>query len=365
MQLKELIAYLEEVAPLSYQEPYDNSGLIVGDANATVNKALISLDCTEEVVDEAIAKGCDVIISHHPIVFKGLKKFTGRNYVERTVIKAIKNNIALYAIHTNLDNVLGGVSSKIGERLALQTPAILSPKTGLLKKLVVYVPRSHVEEVRKALFAGGAGQIGDYDQCSYNTVGYGTFRPLDGADPAIGSVDKQERVEETKIEVIYPEYKERGILVAMFAAHPYEEVAYNIVTLDNVFQYVGSGIIGNLKVPMEAEDFLRYLKDKLGLQVIRHTKLLDKKIERVAVCGGAGGFLLNEAKRSGADVFVTADYKYHEFFDAEDQIVIADIGHFESEQFTQELLLEIIRKKFATFAVQLTEIDTNPIKYYR
>jgi len=364
MKIKEITSYLESIAPLAYQESYDNSGLIVGNPNDKVTKALISLDCTEEIVDEAIAKGCDIIISHHPIVFKGIKKFNSKNYVERTVIKAIKNNIALYAIHTNLDNVMGGVSSKIAEKLELVNHAILSPKSGLLKKLVVYVPRANVEEVRQALFDAGAGSIGDYDQCSYNTAGYGTFRPMDGANPAIGEIGTQERVEETKIEVIFPQQLERQVLVSMLAAHPYEEVAYHTITLENKLQYVGSGAIGNLEVPMEAHDFLAYLKEKLNLNVIRHTKLSDKKIQRVAVCGGAGGFLLNEAKRSGADIFITADYKYHEFFDAENEIVIADIGHYESEQFTQELLLEIIQKKFVNFAVLLTGIDTNPIKYF-
>lgn len=364
MKIKDITSYLESIAPLSYQESYDNSGLIVGNSNDVVNKILISLDCTEDVVQEAIDKGCDLIISHHPIVFKGLKRFNNANYVERTVIKAIKNNIALYAIHTNLDNVLGGVSSKIAEKLALSNQAILSPKSGLMKKLVVYVPRANVEEVRKALFEAGAGAIGDYDECSYNTAGYGTFRPLDGASPAIGEVGKQERVEETKIEVVFPAYLERNIIVSMLSTHPYEEVAYNLVTLDNSLKNVGSGVIGNLSQPMEGVDFLAYLKDKLQLNVIRHTALLDKPIQRVAVCGGAGGFLLNDAKRSGADIFITGDYKYHEFFDAENQIVIADIGHFESEQFTQELLLDIIKKKFANFAVLITETDTNPIKYY-
>ena len=364
MKIKEITAYLESIAPLAYQESYDNSGLIVGHPDDEVNKALISLDCTEEVVDEAIAKGCDIIISHHPIVFKGLKRFNNKNYVERTVIKAIKNNIALYAIHTNLDNVLGGVSSKIAEKLGLVNHAILSPKTGLLKKLVVYVPRANVEEVRQALFDAGAGNIGDYDHCSYNTAGYGTFRPLVGANPAIGEVGTQERVEETKIEVIFPQQLERQIVVSMLAAHPYEEVAYHTILLDNKLQYVGSGAIGNLDTPLAAQEFLTYLKQKLNLNVIRHTKLLDKKISRVAVCGGAGGFLLGDAKRSGADIFITADYKYHEFFDAEDDIIIADIGHYESEQFTQELLLEIIQKKFVNFAVLLTGIDTNPIKYF-
>jgi dinuclear metal center YbgI/SA1388 family protein len=364
MKIKEITSYLESIAPLAYQESYDNSGLIVGNPNDEVTKALISLDCTEDVVDEAIAKGCDIIISHHPIVFKGLKKFNNKNYVERTVIKAIKNNIALYAIHTNLDNVMGGVSSKIAEKLGLVNHAILSPKSGLLKKLVVYVPRANVEEVRQALFDAGAGSIGDYDQCSYNTSGYGTFRPLQGANPTIGEVGTHERVEETKIEVVFPQQLERQILVSMLAAHPYEEVAYHIISLDNKYQYVGSGAIGYLEEEMEAKDFLAYLKEKLNLNVIRHTKLSDKKIQRVAVCGGAGGFLLNEAKRSGANIFITADYKYHEFFDAENDIVIADIGHYESEQFTQELLLEIIQKKFVNFAVLLTGIDTNPIKYF-
>ncbi len=364
MKVKEITRYLEQIAPLSYQESYDNSGLIVGHPDDEVKKALISLDCTEVVVDEAIAKGCDLIISHHPIVFKGLKRFNGRNYVERTVMKAIKNNIALYAIHTNLDNVAGGVNSKIAEKLGLINQAILSPKSGLLKKLVVYVPRVNVEEVRRALFDAGAGSIGDYDQCSYNTAGYGTFRPLSGANPTIGTVGTQERVEETKIEVVFPAPLERQIVVAMLAVHPYEEVAYHIVRIENSLQQVGAGVIGNLPEPMEVSSILRYLKERLSLNVIRHTELLSKPIERIAVCGGAGGFLLAEAKRSGADLFVTADYKYHEFFDAEGDLVIADIGHFESEQFTQELLLEIIQKKFVNFAVLLTEIDTNPIKYY-
>lgn len=364
MKIRELTQYLEQLAPLAYQESYDNSGLLVGHPEDEVKQALIALDCTEEIIDEAIQKGCDIVISHHPIVFSGLKKLNGKNYVERVVIKAIRHGIALYAIHTNLDNVLGGVSSKIAEKLGLMSHAVLRPKHNLLKKLAVFVPRTHVEAVREALFNAGAGAIGDYDECSYNTLGYGTFRPLEGANPAIGQVLTQERVEETKIEVIYPERLERALLVAMYAAHPYEEVAHDIFTLDNLLHSVGSGVIGNLPAPMHEADFLGYIKDKLNVQVIRYTKLREKPISRVAVCGGAGGFLLADAKRSGADIFISADYKYHEFFDAEGEIVIADIGHFESEQFTQELLFEIIQKKFVNFAVLLTEIETNPIKYY-
>lgn len=364
MKISEITGYLEELAPLHYQESYDNSGLIVGDVNRVVSKVLISLDCTEAVVQEAVEKGCNLIISHHPIVFAGLKKITGRNYVERTIISAIKNDIALYAIHTNLDNIVGGVSSKMAERLGLNNPAILRPKSNVLKRLVVYTPRTHVESVRQAMFDAGAGGIGHYDQCSYNTAGYGTFRPLAGSAPTIGRENEQERVEETKIEVIFPAPLERKVLIAMLAAHPYEEVAHHVLTVENTNPYVGSGVIGNLSKPMQEEEFLAFLKQRFSLQVIRHTEKLGKPIERVALCGGAGGFLLEDAKRSGADIFITADYKYHEFFDAEGKLMIADIGHFESERFTQELLLELITKKFANFAVLLTEKDTNPIKYY-
>ena len=364
MLLRELTAYLESLAPLDYQEAYDNAGLLVGNPDGEVKQALVSLDCTEAVVDEAIRLGCDLIISHHPIVFKGLKRFNGSTYVERVVIKAIKHDIALYAIHTNLDNVTGGVNSKIAERLGLRNTAILSPKGDLLHKLVVFVPTTHVEQVRAALFAAGAGQVGNYDECSFNTTGYGTFRAGEGTNPFVGNQGEQHHEDEVRVEVIFPANKERAVLVGLFEAHPYEEVAYDVYRLQNKHQQVGSGLIGQLEEPMAEADFLSLLKDRLNTAVIRHTALLGKPVARVAVCGGAGGFLLGHAIRSGADVFVTADYKYHEFFDADGKTVIADVGHFESEQFTQELLLEIIRKKFPTFAVRLTGIDTNPIKYY-
>ncbi|UIR55754.1 Nif3-like dinuclear metal center hexameric protein [Sphingobacterium sp. SRCM116780] len=365
MKIKDITSYLEKLAPLDLQESYDNSGLIVGNPDQEIHKIMISLDCTEAVVDDAIAKGCNLIVSHHPIVFKGLKRFNGNNYVERTVIKAIQHDIALYAIHTNLDNVTGGVNSKIATLLALQNQAILEPKSNLQYKLVVYVPRSHVEQVRAALFEAGAGKVGSkYDECSFNTAGYGTFKALANAQPTIGEIGTQERVEETRIEVIYTKSIERNVLLAMYESHPYEEVAYDTLRLENKSQEVGAGIIGNLENPMTEQDFLAYLKNNLNLNVIRHTALQGKSVSRVAVCGGSGGFLLNAAKRSGADFFVTADYKYHEFFDAENQIVIADIGHYESEQFTQELLFDIITEKFPNFAVLITEVDTNPIKHY-
>lgn len=364
MKIRELTDHLEWIAPLDYQEPYDNAGLLVGSPEKEVNQALLSLDCTEAVVDEAIATGCDMIISHHPIVFNGLKRFNGNTYVERVIMKAIKHDVALYAIHTNLDNVMGGVNGKIAERLGLRDTRILSPKAELLRKLVVFAPTGHGERVREALFAAGAGHIGRYDACSFNTTGYGTFRAREGAEPFVGQPGEHHHEEEQRIEVIYPATKERAVLRGLFETHPYEEVAYDIYRLQNDLPSVGSGLMGRLEKPLSESDFLGLLKKQLRAQVIRHTALRGRSVADIAVCGGAGGFLLSQAIREGADVFVTADYKYHEFFDAEGKIVIADVGHFESEQFTQQLLLEIIQKKFPTFAVRLTGVDTNPIKYY-
>lgn len=364
MILKTLLSYLESFAPLSWQEDYDNSGLIVGNPSQEVHSALISLDCTEEVIDEAIHLGCNLVISHHPIVFKGLKRFNGTNYIERVVMKAIKNDIAIYAIHTNLDNVSGGVNAKISEKLGLKNTQILSSKAGLLKQLVVYVPASHADQLRKALFDAGAGGIGNYEECSFNSSGIGTFTPSTGSDPYSGQIGKQHQGEEIRVEMIYPKQVEAALLKAMIENHPYEEVAHNVFQLDNKYQKVGSGMIGDLENPMNELEFLDFVKNKLKTKVIRHTPFLNKAIKRVAVCGGAGSFLLKNAIHSAADVFITGDFKYHEFFDAEDRILINDIGHFESEQFTQELLLEIIQKKFPNFAVRLTEVNTNPINYY-
>ena len=364
MKLSLLTAYLESLAPLAYQEDYDNSGLIVGNPDKDIQQALISLDCTEAIVDEAIAKNCQVIISHHPIVFRGLKKFNGKTYVERVVEKAIKHDIAIYAIHTNLDNVMDGVNAKICETLELKNCRILAPKSGLLKKLVTYVPEEKAEQVRNALFHAGAGNIGNYSECSFNAEGIGTFNGDEDTNPYVGVPGTRHHENEIRIETIYPANIESKLLMALFLAHPYEEVAYDLYDLTNQNQQVGSGMIGELEEEMSEEEFLFVIKQNMQARVIRHTALTGKNVKRVAVCGGAGGFLLKHAITAGADVFVTADYKYHEFFDAEGKLVIADIGHFESEQFTVQLLYDIIQKKFANFAVRLTEINTNPVKYF-
>ena len=364
MKLSLLTNYLESLAPLAYQEDYDNAGLIVGHPDQEVHQALISLDCTEAIVDEAIAKNCQVIISHHPIVFRGLKKFNGKTYVERVVEKAIRNNIALYAIHTNLDSVYNGVNARICQMLGLKNCRILSPRNGLLKKLVTYVPVAQAEQVRSALFKAGAGNIGNYNEASFNIEGEGTFKGNEDTHPFAGEPGTRHYEKEVRIETIYPANLESKLLMALFLAHPYEEIAYDLYHLTNQHQQVGAGMIGELELPVDEESFLFEVKQQMKAHVIRHTAFTGKPVKKVAVCGGSGGFLLKQAIAAGADVFVTADYKYHEFFDAEGKILIADIGHFESEQFTQQLLYEIIQKKFANFAIRLTEINTNPVKYY-
>ncbi|MBY0245005.1 MAG: Nif3-like dinuclear metal center hexameric protein [Sphingobacteriaceae bacterium] len=364
MKLADLTSFLEEYAPLNYQEDYDNSGLIVGNPDMEVQSALVALDCTEAIVDEAIAKKCNLIITHHPIVFKGLKKLNGKNYVERVIIKAIQNNIALYAIHTNLDHVENGVNGKICEKLGLIDTKILAPKGNLLKKLITFCPTQQADEVRKSLFEAGAGNISNYSECSFNTLGIGTFKANENANPWVGEINKLQQEPETKIEVIFAVQNERKILNSLFKSHPYEEIAYDIVHLENKLQNVGSGMIGELAEEMDSISFLQLVKKNMQASVIRHTEILPKKIKKVAVCGGSGTFLLKNAIAAKADVFITADFKYHDFFDAEKKLMIADIGHFETEQFTSELLIEIIKKKFSSFAIRKTEQITNPINYF-
>jgi dinuclear metal center YbgI/SA1388 family protein len=364
MKLSQLTTYLESLAPLAYQEDYDNSGLIVGYPDREVSQALISLDCTEAVVDEAIAADCQVIISHHPIVFKGLKKFNGKTYVERVIEKAIRHNIAIYAIHTNLDHMLDGVNARICETLGINDYRILSPKQNILKKLVTFVPVSHADQVRNALFVAGAGQIGNYTETSFNTEGQGTFKGGDDTNPYVGAPGTRHTENEVKIETIYPANLESKVLMALMLAHPYEEVAYDLIPLTNQHQQIGSGMIGELETPLDATQFLYLVKDKMKAAVIRHTELTGKSIKKVAVCGGSGGFLLKQAIAAGADIFITADYKYHEFFDAEGKIIIADIGHYESEQFTQQLLFDQLGKKFPALDLKITSVNTNPIRYF-
>jgi dinuclear metal center YbgI/SA1388 family protein len=364
MYIKDIIAEIENYAPPVYQESYDNSGLLVGNKETQVTGVLLSLDCIERVIDEAISLKCNLIVAHHPIIFGGLKRLTGSNYVERTVIKAIQNNIAIYAAHTNLDNVKNGVNAKIAEKLGLTNLKILAPKKQLLKKLVTYVPASHSDKVREAIFEAGGGHIGNYDSCSFNTTGKGTFRGNENSDPFIGEKGKTSFEDETRIEVIFEAFKESAILKNLLANHPYEEVAFDVYPLDNLYQNIGSGMTGEFEKPLTETEFLERLKKVFHLKVVKHTSLLNRQIKKVAFCGGSGSFLIKNAINSGSDAYVSADIKYHEYFDADGKILIADTGHFENEQFTPEIFYAVLREKFTTFATYLSKINTNPVNYF-
>ena len=364
MKIAEIIDYLESVAPPSLQEEYDNAGLITGSPEWLCTSAIVCLDATEAVIMEAVAKNCNLVIAHHPIVFNGLKKINGKNYVEQAIITAIKHDIAIYAIHTNLDNVQYGVNGRMADQLGLVGQRPLLPKNRLLQKLQVFVPVAYADRVRAAMFQAGAGEIGRYSECSFNTPGTGTFKAGEGTQPFAGEIGRQQQEPEIKLETIVPEWLKSAVLKAMKAAHPYEEVAYDLLPLNNQLPSVGAGLTGELPAPMSEAAFLQAVKSAFNLTVIRHTRLLDRQVKTVAICGGAGSFLISNAIAAGADVFVTADMKYHEFFDANNRLVIADIGHFESEQFTIPLLTDLLQEKFPTFAALKTAVSTNPVQYF-
>lgn len=365
MQIKDILSEIEKFAPLPYQEQYDNCGLQTGDASREATGALLTLDVTEAVVAEAIQSGANLIIAHHPLIFSGLKSLTGRNYVERTLLKAIRNDIAIYAAHTNLDNMQLGVNHKIAERLGLKHAKVLAPVSNSLFKLYTYVPPQAAAGLLDALFAAGAGQIGAYSECSFRTEGTGSFRPLAGSNPVIGQAGGPREVPaEVKVEVIVPKHLRNAVLAALKQHHPYEEVAYELLRLENENQTIGAGMIGELEQPLPVAEFLALVKQQMKTDCIRHTEPHVSHISRVAVCGGAGSFLLPDAIRQQADIFITGDFKYHQFFDAENRILIADIGHYESEQFTIEIFSEILKKKFPNFALLFTKLNTNPVNYY-
>jgi len=363
MLLSKITNVLETTAPLYLQESYDNSGLLVGKPNSDISSVLITLDVTEKIMKEAIEKKCNLIIAHHPIIFKGLKSLTGRNSIERIVEAAIKNDIAIYAIHTNLDNVDNGINDILCKKIGLINTQILSGKSGLLRKLVSFCPVDHVNNVRESIFKAGAGQIGNYDKCSFNASGEGTFRGSDETNPYIGKKGELHHEKEIRIETIYPVFKEKAVITALLEAHPYEEVAYDIYSLKNVHNKIGAGMIGELPEMMEEKEFLQKIKKITGTASIRYSSLTGKKIKKVAVCGGAGSFLISQALKINADIFITGDVNYHDFFEGEDKMLIADVGHYESEQFAKELIYSILIKKFPTFAVQISETNTNSVNY--
>jgi len=363
MIIKDITDYLEELAPLNYAEDFDNVGLLIGNYSDSVTGVLVTLDTLEKTVEEAITKKCNLIVSFHPIIFGGIKKLNGNSYVERVVLKAIQNDIAIYATHTALDNSKNGVSAKISEVLGLKNNKILLPKKGILKKLTTFVPIENAEKLRDALFNAGAGNIGNYDRCSFNIEGEGTYRGNQNSNPAIGKKGENHTENETQISVIYESKNEATILASLQKNHPYEEISYDLITTENIHQNIGMGMIGDLPTEMEENEFLLFLKKKMKTACIRHSNLINKKIKKVAVLGGSGSFAISNAIEAGADAYVSADFKYHEFFKAENKIILADIGHYESEQFTKNLLVDYLTKKFSNFAIVLSEESTNPIYY--
>ncbi len=364
MIINDVIKCLEDFAPPLLQEFYDNAGLLTGNVNWPCTGIVTALDATEEVVMEAVDKKANLITAHHPIIFKGLKKITGNNYIEKAVIAAIKNDIAIYAIHTNLDNVLNGVNNYMADKLGLINRSVLEPRQHTLKKFVTFVPLRYADAIRDAIFNAGGGNIGKYSECSFSATGEGTFKAGPGTQPFAGGQGERHTEPEIKIESVFPAWLQNAIVTAAQKAHPYEEMAYDIISLGNAYTQVGAGLAGDLEQPIDEKEFLQLLKNKFNTPVIRHTDFTGRPVKKVALCGGAGSFLINTAVAAGADFYITADIKYHEFFDANGKMVLADIGHYESEQFTIDLLFDILKEKFPTFAVLKTGVVTNPVHYF-
>jgi len=363
MKLKDICSYLDSAVPLSFQESYDNAGLQVGSSDMDVTSALVTLDVTEEVLDEAVSAGCDLIISHHPLIFTGIKSLTGKSATEKILLTAIKKGIAIYSAHTNLDVLSNGVSHKMAEKLKLQDIKVLSPLKNRLLKLVTYIPESHLDKVRESLFEAGAGVIGNYDQCGFAASGTGSFRGNEKSNPFIGEKGKIHFEKEIRFETVLLSHLKSKVIKALLEVHPYEEVAYDIYSLENDNIDIGLGCLGNLSNSMDGSDFLRLVSSVFGANGVRYSRLTGKPLKKIALCGGSGASLLNEAIASGADAFITADVKYHNFFDAENRLLLVDIGHFESEKFSTEILYDLIIKKFPKFAVRFSGTNTNPINY--
>ncbi|MFL2594742.1 MAG: Nif3-like dinuclear metal center hexameric protein [Flavobacteriaceae bacterium] len=363
MKIHQIIQILEEWAPLHYAEDFDNVGLLVGNPKDEVGGVLVTHDCLEEVVDEAIERNCNLIVCFHPILFKGLKRFTGNSHVVRAVRKAIKNDVVIYAIHTALDNQAYGVSFGLSQALGLTNTSVLLPKENTLKKLNYYVPKAQAEHVRNALFAAGAGKLGNYDECSFSSGGEGSFRPSQNSTPYVGKKGERHIEDELQIQMVFQKHLASQIIEALLSCHPYEEVAYEITSIENSNPNLGMGMIGDLPKSMKPSSFLDFVKKTLGTPTLRHSHLGANTIERVAVLGGSGSFAIQAAKSKKADAYITADLKYHDFYEGNQRFLLVDAGHYETEQHTKKLILNHLTEKLPNFAILLSEVDTNPIKY--
>ena len=362
-KIKDLIEVIERLFPPSVQESYDNSGLITGNINDEISGVLVTIDINEQVISEALKKKCNIIVSHHPIIFHPLKRLTGSNYIERTIIDAIKNDIAIYAAHTSVDNNYDGLNKIICDKLGIENYSIISPLKNLVYKLVVFVPEDYATKVRQAIFSAGAGEIGNYDSCSYNLQGKGTFKASENTNPFVGKKGELHTETETRIETVFPDFLRNKILRAMIESHPYEEVAYDIYPIENTHQKYGAGLIGELRETIDEVSFLHIVKEKLDIECLKHSQILGTKVKKVAVCSGACGFLINQAQRQGADVFISAELKYDQYISAQKKILLVDAGHYETELYIKKLFYDLITKNFTKFAVEFSKNFTNPIKY--
>ena len=363
LKVKDILKEIEEYAPLPLQEGFDNAGVQVGDVNQPAHGALLCLDVTEEVIDEALELGCNLIISHHPLAFRPFKSLTGKSYIERCLMKACKYDLVIYAAHTNLDNASGGVNFKLAELIGLQNVRVLSPQKQALLKLVTFVPESYADLVRTTLFNAGAGRIGNYDSSSFNLPGEGTFRANEGCHPFCGEIGALHTEKEIRIETVLPAFRKGAVMQALLSVHPYEEPAFDFYLLENRWEQVGSGVVGELPEEEDEMSFLQRIKELFQVGCVKHSPLTGRPIREVALCGGSGAFLINDAINYGADIFITGEAKYNDFYDVEDRILLATIGHYESEVCTKEIFYSIISRKFPTFALHLSNVNSNPVKY--
>lgn len=365
-KIKEVLQAMDAICSESIQESWDNSGLQWGDDSETVKGVIVSLDVTMDVINEAIDCGCNLIIAHHPLIFGPLKQVRKNGTeVERLAYHCIQNSIAVYAAHTNWDKVAQGVSWVMAKRIGLLNEEILQPeKDGLCNLKVMGTPRD-IAEIRKAWFNAGIGNVGEYSNCSFTTDGWGTFEPSESANPSVGEKNKTEFLRENAIEILCTKKDVSKALAIATETSSYETIAHSIIPLKNTNDTLGFGCIGELKEALSLSDFLALCKEKYACKVVRYNPSEKiKNIKTVAVCGGSAIDFLPTAIARKADAYITADVKYHQFMLADDALTLVDVGHYESEIWAMEYLTHLISEKFHNFAIRLTTINTNSVRYF-
>lgn len=370
--VKNIESTLSQLAPAMLKMDYDNVGLQVGDSSSKVKKILVSLNITSEVAEEAVKKKCDLIVSHHPLIFRPLKNIRAGEGNSDIIIKLVRNNISYIACHTNFDSVKQGVSFLLAEKIGLKNPKVLVTSKEIRKssyienyKLTVYVPKTHLFLLKKALAEAGAATIGEYDFCYFEQEGTGSFRPGIKATPHIGEKEKLSEITEIKLETIVPVRTVSSVIKALLQTHPYEEPAYDLYKLENDFQNYGLGAIGDLEKEVSMNEFLKIVTNKLKIDNVRFSRPENsKRIKRVAVMGGSGGDMWRKALSQGADAYLTAECDHHTFLDAKGKLFIVEATHQATEQFAVQGLTNYIKSKYANLEVVTSQEDCDPILYY-